>query len=75
MPERFNVIIWFDGFWEYFLRDVDAKSAVQAAKRCVFNLGERNLADKVMITDEDDNTNFLWERGKGIVYPPREEEP
>lgn len=74
MPEeRFNVVIFYEGgWWEYFLRDATAENAAKAAKRCVVNLGERGLVEKVMITDADDFANFLWERGKGIIYPIEE---
>lgn len=72
--ERFNVVlVWEDGYWEYFLRDIPARRAVEAARRCTQGLLKRSDLQKVMITDEDDCTNFLWERGKGLVYPTREE--
>lgn len=71
--ERFNVVIWNGGFWEYFLQDATAENAVHAAKRCVDNLGQRGLIDRVQITDADDFTTYLWERGKGIVYPTEKE--
>jgi len=68
----FNVVIWFDdGFYEYFVRDVPAVEAVLAAKRCIDGvLGRTGLVVKVQITDSGDYTNFLWERDRGIVYPP-----
>jgi fructose 1,6-bisphosphatase len=70
MADEFNVVIFYpDGSWEYFLRHATAENAVKAAKRCVDNLGERGIVERVMITDSGDDTNFLWERGKGVVYP------
>lgn len=77
MPEeeRFNVVFFDDqGYWETFLRDATAEKAVVAAKRCVDNLGSRGIADKVIITDADDFTVFLWQRGKGVVFPPKGED-
>lgn len=71
--ERFNVVVWYEGFWEYFVRDVDDREAVETAYRLTQTLGERGLVDRIQITDSDDFTNFLWEADKGIVYPPREE--
>lgn len=71
--DLFNVVIWNGGFWEYFVQDATAEDAVKAAKRCVDNLGSRGLVDRVQITDSDDFTTFLWEKGKGIVFPTEKE--
>lgn len=71
MTDRYNVVI-FDaaGFSEYYLRDVGARQAVEAAKRIVHGLPVKHgVVARVMITDEDDFCNFLWERDRGIVYP------
>ena len=73
MPEeQFNVVIFdAEGWHETFLADATAENAVNAAKRCVDRLGARGIVDKVIITDEDDFTVFLWQRGEGVVFPPR----
>lgn len=76
MTERFNVAVFDDeGYWHYVRQDLDAEEAVKMAKRIVDRLeaGDDDI-DRVMITDEGDFTNFLWERGKGIVFPKREED-
>jgi len=70
--ERYNVVMWKDGYYEYFLRNVSAERAMKAAGRCIVNLGHRGLVDKVAVTDEDDYTNFQWERDRGIVFPTRD---
>ena len=33
---------------------------------------QMGTTQKVVVTDMDDCTCFLWEYDKGIVYPPRE---
>ena len=74
MNERFNVVVYDTfGFWEYAGRDYTAKAAVNKAKRLV-ELADHSDEDieRVLITDAGDFTNFLWERGKGVVYPPRQ---
>ena len=67
MSEHYNVVFYDDqGYWDYLLRDVGGKRAVEAAKRLV----DTGRYSRVQITDEEDFTNFLWERGKGVVFPP-----
>lgn len=76
MTDRFNVAIFdAEGYWHYSLRDVDAKTAVE--KAAVWSaIGETTgYPTKVAITDQDDFTNFLWEMGRGILYPPLGEVP
>jgi hypothetical protein len=72
--ERFNVVV-FDrqGYWWYADRQVNAEQAVRSAHRCVCLAEAGGTAAKIIITDDDDFTNFQWEHGKGIVYPePRQ---
>jgi hypothetical protein len=67
VDELFNVVIWYDsGFYDYAARGVSARQAVEHAKALV-DLGLPTV-DRIMITDSDDYCNFLWERGKGIVF-------
>jgi hypothetical protein len=75
MTERFDVVVYdIAGFWTYAARDLDAKAAVDRAKHLVDMADDRNEGiDRVLITDSDDFTTFLWERGKGVVYPPLKE--
>lgn len=73
MTERFNVVIFDpEGYWHYGLRDATAEGAVRVARFWVDRADREDIA-RIMITDEDDFTAFLWERGKGIVYPTSEE--
>jgi hypothetical protein len=73
--ERFSVVVFNpDGFWHYALTDVGPKEAVEEAKRLVDKAKKYRRYHRVMIENVSDETAaFLWERGKGIVYPPREE--
>lgn len=71
--DMFSVVLWDrEGYWHYVRQGLGAEEAVKMAKRIVDRLeaGDDDI-DKVAITDAGDFTNFLWERGKGIVYPPR----
>jgi hypothetical protein len=72
MTGEFSVCQFFsDGFHKYHLRWVDAKTAVYAAKACTESAGARSgLVQRIIITDGGDCTNFEWEFGKGITYPP-----
>ena len=74
MPDELFDVVIFDaeGWHETFLAGATAERAVAAAKRCVDTLGSRGIADQVIITDADDFTVFLWQRGKGVVFPSRE---
>lgn len=70
MDERFNVVIWDnDDYWRYVEQDMEAEDAVILARIIVDEAIRDGLISKVQIIDEDDFTNFLWERGKGIVFP------
>lgn len=78
-PERdeFNVVVFYrDDYSRYILRGVDGRTAVETAKKLTDAIeAESPYArgiNRVIITDGGDHTNFLWERGKGIVYPTRE---
>ena len=73
-PDLYNVVVFDpDGFSTYVRRESEAKEAVEEAHRMVMLALAGAGIDRVMITDDGDCANFLWERGKGIVYPPREE--
>lgn len=70
--DLFNVVVFnAEGYWHYALRDVPARQAVDKA-HALASADEQDI-DRVMITDADDFANFLWERGKGIVYPTENE--
>lgn len=60
-----------EGFYSYVGVDYTAEQAVKMALRIVTGAAAHmGLVSRVMITDEDDFANFLWERGKGVIYPP-----
>lgn len=75
--EEYSVAVFFtDGNWEYVARFVDAETAVHKAHGYTNPNRPANLLgliDKVVITDGGDHTTFLWEKGKGIVFPTREQ--
>lgn len=69
--DLFNVVVFDgEGFSTYVRRESEAKEAVEEAHRQVMLALDGAGIDRVMITDDGDFANFLWERGKGIVYPP-----
>lgn len=79
--ERFNVITWFpDGAYIYEAGGDNKHRGPLPGEEAVYlarDLTRRPAAllgiiDKVQITDADDFTVFLWEKGK-VVFPTREE--
>lgn len=71
---EFSVAQFFvDGSYEYVRRWVSAEEAVKAAKIYTENVAAHlGIVRKVVITDGGDHTNFQWEYGKGVTYPPRD---
>jgi hypothetical protein len=69
---EFNVCQFFpDGTHEYVVRWVDAETALVTAQRYTHcPAAQIGMIVKVIITDGDDFTNFQWEFGKGVTYPP-----
>jgi hypothetical protein len=75
VTDLFNVVVFDgEGFSTYVRRESEAKEAVEAHRLVMLALDGAGI-DRVMITDDGDCANFLWERGKGIVYPAREAKP
>ena len=77
-PDEFNVVVFNrDDRSLYILRGVDARKAVETAKQLTDDIQNKRhyVRDvrKVMITDGGDCANFLWEVGKGIIYPTSKE--
>lgn len=72
MTGEFSVAQFFpDGSYEYVRRWVTAGEAVLAARDYTRSVGaQTGLVTKVIVTDGGDNTNFQWEYGKGITFPP-----
>jgi hypothetical protein len=72
--ETYNVVQFFeDGSYEYVRRNVPALEAVTAAKHYTTSVGARlGFTRRVIITDEDDFTNFEWKFGEGVTFPKKE---
>lgn len=72
MPEDlFSVYEWLpDGTYQSVGEGLNAEEAVKRAhistRKPAVLLG---IIKKVMITDAGDSCVFLWENGKGIVFP------
>ena len=74
MQELFDVYFFYpDGTNTRERENVSAERAVafarEATQRPAVALG---MLSRIMITDKMDHCVFLWEAGKGIVFPPRE---
>jgi hypothetical protein len=72
---RFAVWQWFEDDWHECLgRNLDPESAIKLAHSYTVRPAALiGIIKKVTIVDCDDNTAFLWEFGKGVVFPSREE--
>jgi hypothetical protein len=72
---EFNVVQFFiDESYEYVARWIGPEEAVQIAHRMTTSVGAKiGTTQRVIITDGGDFTNFEWEFGKGVVFPPPEE--
>jgi hypothetical protein len=72
---EFSVVEFYsDGYHAYVERRLDAKNAVNLAKRCTdAAMVASGFVVKVIITDGGDNTVFQWEHGKGVTFPPPED--
>jgi hypothetical protein len=70
--EEFSVCQFFpDGSYEYVLRFVSAKEALQTAKYYTAKISAGpGQATRVIITDGGDCIAFEWVYGKGITFPP-----
>jgi hypothetical protein len=72
--ELFDVCQFFpDGTYEYHSRNLPAKDAVEAMKRCTETVGARlGTTVRVIITDGGDSTVAEWIFGQGLTYPTPE---
>jgi hypothetical protein len=73
---RFSVWLWFDDDSHLLEADnLPPAEAVKLAKRCTERPAAiAGIIQKVTIVDEeDDTTAFLWEHGRGVVFPNLEE--
>jgi len=69
--ELFSVVQFFaDDGYEYVLNNVDARTAVECAKRLTETVGGRlGTMRRVIITDTGDLTVFEWKFGEGVTFP------
>lgn len=67
---EFSVCQFFkDGSSEYVRRNVDAKTAVEAAHHYCHCVGAQiGNTVRVIITDDGDCTNFEWKFGEGVTF-------
>ena len=74
MSAEFSVYQFFsDKSYEEVARLIEAKEAVELAKRLTESVGGRlGTTRRVLITDGEDFTAFEWKFGEGVVFPPRE---
>jgi hypothetical protein len=75
--ELFSVCQFFaDDTYEYVRRYVSAEEATKAFEHYVTCIGARiGTTKRVIITDGGDCINAEWQFGKGVTYPPEEEQP
>jgi hypothetical protein len=69
--DHFSVVVFYtDDTYEYVRSFVSGRDAVETFKRITESpLAHTGLLAKVIITDGDGFTNFIWEFGKGITFP------
>ncbi len=72
---EFSVCQFFrDGNYEYVRRWVGAEEAVMASKHYATSVGAKlGTTVRVVITDGGDCTNLMWEFGKGVTFPKKED--
>lgn len=72
MDNEFSVVQFFeDGSYEYVRRFVNAEEAVQVTKHLTIKVG---FVNRVIITDGGDCCCFEWLRGKGVVFPAKDDD-
>lgn len=76
MANEYSVVQFFeDGSYEYVRRFVSAEEAVKVSKHYTQSIAVKmGLVKRVIITDGGDCCCFEWIAGKGVVFPPKEEE-
>jgi len=74
MTGEFSVYQFFpDESCERVSSFIDARSAVEQAKRLTETVGARiGTTRRVIITDGGDCTVFEWKHGQGVTFPPRD---
>lgn len=77
MSERFSVCMFNEAGEHTYLRPrfVPAAEAVRMAFACIESVSAKvGIIRRVIITDGGDHTNFEWEFGRGVTFPPRASE-
>ena len=71
MPELFDVWQFFPDDWHEKVGDhLPAKEAVELARSyTVRPAAVIGVIQRVIITDDGDNTVFEWQFGKGVTFP------
>lgn len=71
MDGEYSVCQFFpDGSYEYYVRNVDAETAVKKARALTLSVGGRiGTTRRVIITDDGDCINFEWQFGEGVTFP------
>jgi hypothetical protein len=74
--DEFSVCQFFpDGSYEYTRRFVSAEEAMRAFHHYCTSVGARlGTTVRVIITDGGDCVNAEWEYGKGLTFPPLQEQ-
>lgn len=77
MNREFSVCQFFpDESYEYVRRWVTAEEAMAAFTHYTNSIGAKlGTTVRVIITDGGDCTNAEWVHGKGIVFPPKDQQP
>lgn len=72
MADLFSVWQFFeDESYEAVRQRVPAEEAVEAARHYSASVGAKiGTTQRVIITDDGDDTVFEWQFGKGVTFPP-----
>jgi hypothetical protein len=75
--EKFNCVAYFtDGVWKFMAEGVSTEDAFESFRTTVA-IADRPIGfvyERILITDQKtDSVCAEWQRGKGIVFPTRED--
>lgn len=75
MSGEFSVCQFFPNEdYQYFVRFVDAETAMLKAKGLIESVGGRiGTTKRVIVTDGGDSICFEWQHGKGITFPTQQD--
>jgi hypothetical protein len=74
MSEEYSVALYFpSGDYIYERRGLSDEAAVNLAKECSERPAAKiGLIERIIITDDGDDTVFEWQYGRGVTFPPRD---